>query len=549
MRSKRLLLLILVIAILFRFVGLTKSPPALNWDEASIGYNAYSILKTGRDEWGKNFPLSFQAFGEQKLPGMIYASIPGIAIFGLNELGVRVTPALIGVLSVYFLYLLAKKLFSSETLGLWSAALLAISPWAIHFSRASFEAGLAMFLMIVSLYFLVDANEHPRNYWWSAISAILAVYTYNSARILLPVLLLYYLYNKVIKFSSKTKTTLIKVILVGVVLCLPIASELIKSEGRVRWGTLSIASQKSFLDDIAESRGYTTLPSILPRLFQNKVTHYTYKFFMNYISTFSTEFLFLKGSNNTQRSVQGMGLLYLFELPLLVVGLTTLLSKKNKHNLALRLILPWLLLAPIPSALTIDAPSSVRTLSLLPALLLIESLGVQSAIIWFKNNNFIFKTLVIAFILWNISYFGYKLWFVYPVKYASDWAYGYKQAYAWVFSNYDEMDNIYITSKYGEPHIFALFYGQIDPATYHSYDIKYSTDPLGWVHVDSFDKFHFSSFTGLDAPEEIVARNPGSNLLLTGFATLPSNMPRDLEIKAPNWKVMFEGTIVKGETQ
>ena len=112
MSKYRLLILILITAGLFRFWGLTKSPPALNWDEVSIGVNAYSILKTGRDEWGQFLPLSFRAYGEQKLPGMIYASIPGIAIFGLNEFGVRITPALIGILAVYALYLLGSQLIS-----------------------------------------------------------------------------------------------------------------------------------------------------------------------------------------------------------------------------------------------------------------------------------------------------------------------------------------------------------------------------------------------------------------------------------------------------
>jgi hypothetical protein len=183
---------------------------------------------------------------------------------------------------------------------------------------------------------------------------------------------------------------------------------------------------------------------------------------------------------------------------------------------------------------------------MLPALLLIESVGASRSITWLKKQKKLITVIVSIFVLWNISYFGYKLLFVYPVKYADDWAYGYKEAYAWVYSHSDEADNIYITSKYGEPHIYALFYGQIDPVTYHSYDVKYSVDPLGWIHVYSFDKFHFTGFAGLETPDEIVARNPGTNLLVTSFAQLPDGMSRDLEIKAPNWKVMFEGTIVDG---
>ena len=544
----KILILILLVAALFRFVGVTQSPPALNWDEASIGYNAYSILKTGKDEWGEFLPLNFRAFGEQKLPGMIYASIPGIAIFGLNDFGVRVTPALLGVLSVYLIYLLAYKIFAKKELALASAFLLAISPWAVHFSRVAFEAGLALALTLLSLYFLVLAGSKPKYYWLSLIFAIFALYTYNSVRILLPLLLFAYLINGVIKFTGKTKKTLLLVLVVGFVLSLPILFSLATKEGRVRWGTLSIMSQKSFVDDIAESRGYTTLPSILPRLIHNKPTHFVYKFLHNYISTFSSEFLFLKGSSNTQRSVQEMGLLYLFELPLLVVGLFELGSKGgSKISKASKIIMPFFLLASVPSALTIDAPSSVRTLSLLPALILVESLGFMKLTRWFAGKKLVVRAVVVGFVLWSISYFAYKLWFVYPKKYADDWAYGYKQAYSWVYSQYASVDNIYITSKYGEPHIFALFYGQIDPKLYHSYDVKYSTDPLGWIHVYSFDKFHFTGFTGLETPEEIQARIPGKNLLLTSFAILPNDLKRDYELKAPNWKVMFEGTLIDGE--
>ena len=173
--------------------------------------------------------------------------------------------------------------------------------------------------------------------------------------------------------------------------------------------------------------------------------------------------------------------------------------------------------------------------------------AISQMMVKLAGKKLVVRAVVVGFVLWSISYFAYKLWFVYPKKYADDWAYGYKQAYSWVYSQYASVDNIYITSKYGEPHIFALFYGQIDPKLYHSYDVKYSTDPLGWIHVHSFDKFHFTGFTGLETSEEIQARIPGKSLLLTSFAILPNDLKRDYELKAPNWKVMFEGTLIDGE--
>ena len=81
------LVLVVLLGFVLRFYKVVLDPPSLNWDEVSIGYNAYSILKTGRDEWGKFMPVHFKAYGEYKLPVQIYSSIPGIAIFGLNEFG------------------------------------------------------------------------------------------------------------------------------------------------------------------------------------------------------------------------------------------------------------------------------------------------------------------------------------------------------------------------------------------------------------------------------------------------------------------------------
>jgi len=117
-RSKILLFLIIALSFFLRVYKVSSIPPALNWDEVSIAYNAYSVLKTGRDEWGQFLPLHFKSYGEYKLPAQIYASIPGIAIFGLNEFGVRITPVIYGTLTVLLLYLLTIESLFYSKLGL-----------------------------------------------------------------------------------------------------------------------------------------------------------------------------------------------------------------------------------------------------------------------------------------------------------------------------------------------------------------------------------------------------------------------------------------------
>lgn len=160
-RIIKIFLVVLIVALAFflRFYKVTSDPPSLNWDEVSIGYNAYSVLKTGRDEWNKFLPLHFESYGEYKLPAQIYASIPAISIFGLNEFGVRITPVIYGTLTVFLLYFLAKELFKNDWVALASAFFLAISPWHIQLTRASFESSFSVFWVTLGVWLFFRLNK------------------------------------------------------------------------------------------------------------------------------------------------------------------------------------------------------------------------------------------------------------------------------------------------------------------------------------------------------------------------------------------------------
>ena len=136
--KQKYLILILLIGFLLRFLGIGQVPPALNWDEVSHGYNAYSILKTGQDEWGVLLPTIFRAYGDYKLPVYIYLTVISQIILGVNELSTRLVSVLAGTFSVLFTYLLVKELFSEnkdkERISLISALLMTIEPWSMFLS-------------------------------------------------------------------------------------------------------------------------------------------------------------------------------------------------------------------------------------------------------------------------------------------------------------------------------------------------------------------------------------------------------------------------------
>lgn len=136
---KIVLLLILVLSFFLRTYKINTNPPSLDWDEASIGYNAYSLLKTGADEYGYKLPLSIRSFGDYKPPVYIYLDVPSVAFFGLNETGVRFPSALFGFLSVLVIYLLVKEVFDTwdsdkkEKLALTAAFFWECRPGACSF--------------------------------------------------------------------------------------------------------------------------------------------------------------------------------------------------------------------------------------------------------------------------------------------------------------------------------------------------------------------------------------------------------------------------------
>lgn len=85
------LITIVICAFLVRIYSLNNNPAGLFCDEAAIGFNAYSVLTTGRDEHGAWFPFFFQSFGTYRTPVPIYSNVPFILIFGLNEFSVRLS--------------------------------------------------------------------------------------------------------------------------------------------------------------------------------------------------------------------------------------------------------------------------------------------------------------------------------------------------------------------------------------------------------------------------------------------------------------------------
>jgi len=528
------LILILILAAFLRFYQLNQTPPALNWDEVSHGYNAYSILKTGQDEWGFTFPTIFRAYGDYKLPVYIYLTSLSVGIFGLNDFAVRFPSALAGVLSVLFVYFLVKKLFKSNLIALLSSLFLAISPWHLFLSRPAFEANLASFLVIAGIYFFILGLKKK---WLLPLSILLlglSVHTYNSARIFVPLILttLFLLhYASVMKWVKKKKKEAILVVVLLLVFFIPLFYSFISPSGWARFKWVSILDQGA-INRINMARGSSSLPKPLPRLIHNKATYFTIAYFRNYFSNFSPRYLFVKGGSNYQYNIPGKGIIYPIQAPLILIGLYYLF--KNWRKKESKLIFFWWLLAVVPSAATQENPHVLRTILVLPMPQILAALGFYQVWSWLKNRKVIqwlfagVYGLILLVLIYKFltGYFG-----SYRKTYSWSWQYGYQQAVNYIQLHYNEYGKIFITKKYGEPHEFLLFYLKWDPE-------KYRQDPqlkryfrTDWYWVDSFDKFVFVN----DWNIRDSTQYPVSNIRYL-LITSPGNYPEAVPTGRQGWK-------------
>src|SRR3990167_10302680 len=192
MKTKLILIFIIVLAFFLRFYKLDSNPPGLYWDEAVLGYDAYSILKTGRDHHGTILPLFFESFGDWKLPVYHYLLIPSVAIFGLNEFAVRFPSAFLGSITVLVFFWVIKQLTKNINLSLFSMLFLAISPWHIQFSRAAFESVAGFFFFMLGLYIFFISLNKKKTFFFSIsfLSFVLSMYSYHAYRIFTPIMIL-----------------------------------------------------------------------------------------------------------------------------------------------------------------------------------------------------------------------------------------------------------------------------------------------------------------------------------------------------------------------
>jgi len=498
LNNRLLLPLIVVIGFFLRTTFLDKFPPSPNWDEVSHGYNAFSILETAKDEWGKFLPLSnFRAYGDYPLALNLYLTIPFIWVFGLDVFSIRLPHAILGALSVITSYYLAIGLTKSKKISLLSALLVAIEPWNLFLSRFVIQANLSIFFLTAALALFFNRRNHRFFLPLSFLSFGLTLYSYHTTRIITPLLLfvLLVIFGKKIKVScaNDIKARLFS-ICVLVLFFLPLPFILINPESRARSSEVFIIDQGA-VNLIEEKRNTTNYPVVVSKLIYNRPVYFVSETIKNYIGYFSPSFLFFKGGTQHQFSVPDWGLLYTINLPFFYYGGYLLFYKALKKNKNYIFVSFWLLVSPIVASITKENFAVLRSTPMLPVPQLLTSLGAVSLYkkISKKYNKLsLFVFCIYLFILlFSVKSYLAVYYKEYAKDYFQDWQYGYKEVVNYAIERYSSYDKIVTTKKYGEPHEFFLFYTAWNPQ-------KYRNDPnlirfyqSNWYWVDRFDKFYF----------------------------------------------------------
>lgn len=458
------LLIILVVAAAFRFWKIT-TLHCMNWDEATFLFNAHSIATNLRDEYGVFLPFQFKSIGDYKFPLFIYMMAPLTKIIGTTVFTVRVIPATLGVVATLVIYKITELVTKNRLTAVISAAMLAISPWHLQFTRDGADVGVSTFFTLLGTYLLLRAIIKNKSYLPAALVFAVSLYTYFGERVFIPLFVtatFWFFKNKIIKNKKHFKKGLvfffIALIPAGIIM-------------------LSSGDQNKFLNTTlfgyTRSQEYVqTLltedyrSKLLLNLFHSDISDKVLAVADHYLNHFSPSFLFTEGPPDGRQYILGMGMLYLFDLPLILMGLYKVLKGERSQ----KIILLWLLVAPIPAAITRDVVHARRAINMLYPLIILSATGLTELIL-IKNKKLRFTILSVfmGLLVYGVSFYILSYSIFTPLRTevgSAGWQCGYKALIDYIESIKSGYDKVVIDTSYQGPYVYFLLYTNYPPEEY-----------------------------------------------------------------------------------
>lgn len=563
MQNKKIITILIVfaailIAVITRGYKLGSAPAGLYLDEAGQGYSAYSILKTGKDEFGKSFPVVFRSFTDFKTPVYIYLIVPLIPIFGLSAFTVRLPSFIFSIVTIPVLYLLINELGAGLDqkirLQIWSVSLisiilLSISPWHILFGRTNFECNVALFFFLTGCLFFYKSLKKPWLLILSALFFAIAIPAYHAQRVVTPItlLILFIRYRNTLLNKSHLKYLIVGTIL-GFIISLPTLSIA---------GTPGFLARASGLNIFTVNKAAGTLNDYhgpLEPIVNNRIFLSMQEFSSLYVAYFSPRNMFILGDSGLRSSFPELGTFFIWQFPFYVYGLYLIVKKKELGEFRFFTII-FLLISPLPAAVTRDPYSTIRSLQIVIPLTIIISLGILETFNKLKRFN-VPKTIFFMIFIGLITYSILKLYssvIILNEHYrGEEWDYGWQEA-ANVIKTLGKDAQIVVDNSRNEPYIQLAFFLKEDPSTFQKDNfevtpneyytnmnrnkdkkvLNIATHPIDWQHDLNENRYLIGDELAISL-QQIKEHNltlikqidfPDGNVALRIVETNPTHLP------------------------
>lgn len=485
---------IVLVGAIVRLYGLDRYPVELLGDEVDVGYHAYSLATTGRDYTGQLLPTYIHSFSEWRAPLLMYATMPTIAIFGVNAWGLRLAPALFGIASIVLIYFLTLELTRNRKVGLAAMAVLALTPWHIAYSRTAYEVSLLLFLYILALWSFLKGLDKPKWFILSAVAFALTFYTYSTATVFTPLILigLGVIYFK--QLHRLPRKFVLIASLVFVVMCLPYGFNTLSGKTGERFARLSVLNTQEVANKIEDQRATPRFPSdncpfcnqSFERLVHNKPAYLFTTISTSYLKAWSPEFLFLQLNPYPDQQKGGLGIFPISYLLFFLLGIYFVIKEYRQAG---KVLLMWGLLAPVPAALTTDgANHATRLFLMILPIVIVTGVGLEAFIAWARRNagNMIVGGLYLLFVIYTL-FVAFHSYFVHmPVVGFQYWQYGISDSLGYVDQNKDKYQTIMVTNS-GDPTTYrALFALKYPPSQFQK---QFTSDKSQPNVIPGFDGF------------------------------------------------------------
>lgn len=522
---KILFVIIVIVGAFFRLYNLSIAPPQPNIDEVSNAYNAYSILKTGADEYGYKLPTLIRGYDDFRPAINVYATIPFVATIGVNALSARLPSAILSIITVIAVYFLTKELtrgvkalsFGKFDLDIPIIVMVffAVAPWDIYISRFGYEVNFAFsFLIFGILFFLRFINKssgklNNLNLYASALFFGLSFDSYQSAKIVSSLILLSLVILHFKELISSKRTLIIAVIL-GIVVITPILLTLFDKSALIRFsGTNLLSNSQEYFEQTNTRLDFENKNGDLAgKIFDNRKVASGLLISHAYLSHLSPVWLFIN-QGGEQFKAPTMGLLYLFEIPLVLLGLLFItrigISAKN-----VVFIFFWGAIAIIPAAITTGYAHPLRIINILPVPQIISAIGLYvlvSYVVKFKKTKYLFLSLFFAIFIYSVIWFFHSYFVLMPRELAHHFQYGVLNALAKARETEGNYKNVYVSGsdRLLGSHMYYLYSNRYDPARYQAAG---GTLEGGFASEHRIGKYIFGNIN-YKAKNALYVLNPG----------------------------------------